>query len=136
MCLKPWKENTYYKTGKVAEISVEWLRQFTGNKLRKNKEQMAEFIDNIILNGIKEPLMLVIGQKDRRVVLGEGNHRLYAAQAIGYKKVPVRVLRYNKLGDDRGIFYDKMSRVPVKGYFPADSSPLEVFDDFIEMEDE
>lgn len=44
-------------------------------------------------NGIREPLIVIYGQEERKAVLGEGHHRLEAAKLLGHKDVPVRVIR-------------------------------------------
>jgi ParB-like nuclease domain len=124
----PWKDDAYAKAGKVSLVPVKWLKKFQGNNLRRDDAQMKEFAEKLKTEGLREPISLTIGQQDRRVSVGEGNHRMFAMEMNGEEFVPVRVVRTQKnLG---GKYYDKMSQVPQYDYFPADANPLQVFDTF------
>jgi hypothetical protein len=50
-------------------------------------------VDDIKAHGIKEPLIMTYSKSTGNAMLGEGNHRLAAAQALGMTHVPVRVVR-------------------------------------------
>jgi hypothetical protein len=124
----PWRDDVYTKAGKVSLVPVKWLKKFQGNRLRRDDAKMKEFAEQLAVEGLREPISLTIGQQDRRVSVGEGNHRMFAMEMNGEEYVPVRVVRtQNNIG---GKYYDKMSKVPVDDYFPADASPLDVFDTF------
>ena len=127
MIPEPWKDNKYYKLGLVAEVPLSWLIRYQGNRLRMRRYEFEKLVEDIKTNGIEEPVMIFIGQKDRTVTLGEGNHRMMAAMMAGLKSIPARVIR-NQYAE--GVSNNKMSRVPVDDYFPADASPLDVFDEF------
>jgi ParB-like nuclease domain len=128
-----YKKSPYYKAGKVSLVPVHWLQKFQGNSLRRDSKEMREFADELMQDGLEDPVMIIIGQEDRRVSIGEGNHRTFAHIQAGLDYVPARVARQVK--NIRGAYYDKMSRVPEDDYFPADSSPENVFDTFYDHGD-
>jgi hypothetical protein len=124
----PWKKGAYNQAGKVAEVPAHWLSKFQGNSLRRDSSEMKEFAEKLKEEGLKDPVMIIIGQEDRRVSIGEGNHRTFAFIEAGLDKVPARVVRQRT--NSGGVYYDKMERVPQYDYFKADASPEEVFDTF------
>ena len=132
---KPYEKNPYFKEGKVSLVPVHWLKKFQGNPLRRYDDQMQEFSQELVRDGLKEPVMISIGQEDRKVSVGEGNHRMNAFILAGLDYVPARVVRSKTNWGVYSQFYDKMSRVPVDGYFKGDASPEEVFDTMYDQGD-
>jgi hypothetical protein len=125
-----WIHDPYVQAGKAELVPIEWLRQFREYNREiqpKYKGQFEEVMNLVKQHGIDEPLMLQIGQKDRKALLGEGNTRLAALRKLGYEVAPVRVLRQQEVGS-RGKAAS-MSKVPSDAYFPADTRPSQVFDD-------
>lgn len=118
----------------VEMIPIEFVaqyREYDSSRLR-DPETVSILCADIIKKGIVEPLMLEIGQKDQKVSLGEGNHRLAAAEQLGLEYVPVRILRRMELGSEpRSVTANRpnvaITKVPVDSYFPADSRPSDVF---------
>lgn len=132
---KPYEKNGYFTSGKVSLVPVHWLKKFQGNSLRRYEEQMQEFSEELVRDGLKEPVMISIGQHDRQVSVGEGNHRMNAFIMAGLDFVPARVLRSNTNWGGQTQFYDKMSRVPLNEYYQGDASPDEVFDTYYDKGD-
>lgn len=130
-----YKKSPYFQAGKVSLVPVHWLQKFQGNSLRRDKSEMREFANQLLEEGLKDPVMMIIGQQDRRVSIGEGNHRTFAHLYAGLDYVPVRVSRQQKNEGGMTVYYDKMSAVPKDDYFKADASPEEVFDTFYDHSD-
>lgn len=123
---KPWKDKPY---GKYAEeIPVHWLTKFQGNSLRRDDEEMDKFAEQLKKEGLQDPVMVIIGQEDRRISIGEGNHRTFAFLRAGLDKVPVRVVRNRT--NSGGVFYDKMDAIPQFDYVKGDLKPSEVFNTY------
>lgn len=132
---KPYEDSAYFKAGKVDLVPVRWLMKFQGNNLRKDDDGMKEFADKLVKEGLREPVMLMIGQADKTVGLGEGNHRMNAFIKAGLDYIPVRVARRTgNVGTPFHQYYDRMSNVPTDDYFKADASPKEVFDTFYDRD--
>jgi ParB-like nuclease domain len=129
---QPWKKSAYVSAGKVDEVPVHWLKKFQGNPLRRDKAGMTEFAWKLKSEGLEEPILIIIGQEDRRVSIGEGNHRTFAFEEAGFDKIPARVMRQRT--NPSGVYYDKMDKVPVDDYFKGDASPKEVFDTYYDAD--
>jgi hypothetical protein len=128
---KPWEKTGY---GKFAEeVPVHWLTKFQGNSLRRDDKEMDKFAEELKKDGLKDPVMVIIGQEDRKVSIGEGNHRTFAFLRAGLDKVPVRVVRNRT--NPGGVFYDKMHTIPTDDYVKGDLKPSEVFDTYYDGKD-
>lgn len=99
------------------------------------EDQLAKFTEELKKDGLKEPVMISIGQRDRQVSVGEGNHRMNAFINMGMDYIPARVTRGTDNYGAWTYYYDKMSRVPLDDYFPADSKPTDVFDNMYDHGD-
>jgi len=92
-------------------------------------QRWAELIQLLRQDGFREPLILEYDPRSRRAYLGEGNHRLVAADACGYAAVPVRGFRRGDSERIRGA--RRVPGVPVltpdgHGYFPSGFRPSDV----------
>lgn len=74
---------------------------------------------NIMREGIKNPIRLHVHPEDGMGHIGEGNHRLAVAEALGMSHVPVTVIRSKRRGnaqapvpnfDDEKLRYEEMIR--------------------------
>lgn len=74
------------KIGMVPTASAARFREY-------DRTPSPELVDSIRQHGIREPLIMIYGQQSGKLQLGEGNHRLAAAQQLGLSHVPVRVIR-------------------------------------------
>lgn len=113
--------------GKVGLVPIPFLKKYQGNKLRSTPEEMEELKSDIKKNGLKEPVVMSVGQKDRTATVGEGNHRVEALRQLGYTHAPVHVTRYQNAG---GKECNQMSKLPKEDYFPANNHPDNVFDHY------
>lgn len=129
---QPWKNTALAKAGKVALVPVRWLSKFQGNSLRHDSKEMKELAEDILKNGLKEPVHIEIGQEDRKVGIGEGNHRTFAFIEAGLDYIPATVYRNSsgKTYSSTAKYYDKMHSIPKDDYIPANMNPYEVFDTF------
>lgn len=105
----------------IEMVPVELLAGMRGNELNYDVADLAQDISE---NGIKNPLIITYGIKDKGAYIAEGNHRLQAAIDAGFTHVPVRVNRTWEAGDQG---------VPVRGWTftsrpPAEIKPSQIMD--------
>ncbi len=74
---------------RIVEIEVERLREFRGHPFKvKPDDQMSRLIESIKKYGILNPLIVRPIPEGAYEIIS-GNRRCYAAQKLGYRKVPV-----------------------------------------------
>ena len=74
---------------KVVEIEMERLRTFTNHPFKViGDSQMIELQDSIKKYGVLNPL-IVRSRKEGYYEIISGHRRKYAAERLGYKKIPV-----------------------------------------------
>lgn len=62
--------------------------------LREFKRPIKEYLmEDIITNGLQEPIMLMYNAPTRRAYVGEGNHRIAIALKLKLPLLPTRVVR-------------------------------------------
>lgn len=89
---EPWRRNRYARAGKVELVPVEYLSTLpAGNKL--GYTDLDALVEDMRVNGVKEPIPLSYAQDSRSIFMDEGNHRLEAARRLGLKALPVRFVR-------------------------------------------
>ena len=103
------------------------------NKMfHKDKVSAQAYIDKmkkwIATNGWESPLMVDYFQYQKKALLTEGNHRLEAADQMGYKYVPIAVFRTTR--DDRTgkakPVRGYISKRPEDSYVPANLLPSQI----------
>lgn len=105
----------YVPTSQVARLAFQ--------PLWRNPEEMQELSDSMRIEGIREPLYVMYDPKSRRARLGEGNHRLRAAQMAGITHVPVVVHRWS-VPDDSSAPVTESSDFPRQDdYVPGQFHP-------------
>ena len=130
-----WTEGPYKNIAEL--VHVDWLSQLPGNGLRGDMN-IGYNPDNddwdygdlkqggeSMLNGIQEPLIIVVGKSDHRVYLAEGNHRLAAAKLVNIDWLPVRVIIYKEAA--KGKEFGDELLIPYEGYVSSDLPPSKVF---------
>lgn len=77
--------------GSKGEV-CEWIRKKDGTWKFGNysEPRWNEFLDDIRIHGIKEPIMVFV-ESNGDILIGEGNHRLNAAIQLRLENVPVDV---------------------------------------------
>ena len=100
-------------------VPVRWLKRHKGNELRLGSEKgqvlgynpdigdyeygdMEGLVASIKERGIQEPIMIVVGMRDGYAYVGEGNHRIEAAEILDMKELPTRVVVQNEANMDFG----------------------------------
>lgn len=73
-------------------------------------------MQNIMANGITEPIILGVGVWSRRVRLDTGNHRIYLAPRLGMTHLPVicRVWNYCSFSNGNGDHSFECQHISVK----------------------
>ena len=85
---------------KVVEIEMERLRNFTNHPFKViGDSQMIELQDSIKKYGVLNPL-IVRPRKEGYYEIISGHRRKYAAERLGYKKIPVIIRR---MQDDEAV---------------------------------
>ena len=85
---------------KVVEIEMERLRNFTNHPFKVvGDSQMIELQDNIKKYGVLNPL-IVRPRKEGYYEIISGHRRKYAAERLGYKKIPVII---RMMQDDEAV---------------------------------
>ena len=85
---------------KVVEIEMEWLRAFPNHPFKViGDSQMIELQDSIKKYGVLNPL-IVRPKIEGYYEIISGHRRKYAAEKLGYKKIPVII---RMLQDDEAV---------------------------------
>jgi hypothetical protein len=89
------KKHTMHAHGLFAVRDLWPHREYTWTRRssRLSAEEWDALTASIKAEGLKEPLRLMIGRKGGALI-GEGNHRLAVAKAIGVKALPVQLVFY------------------------------------------
>ena len=88
---------------KVVEIEMERLRTFTNHLFKViGDSQMIELQDSIKKYGVLNPL-IVRPRKEGYYEIISGHRRKYAAERLGYKKIPVII---RMMQDDEAAWAD------------------------------
>lgn len=109
----------------VEPVHVDDLINMQGNRL--GKTDLEELKAQIQADGgLREPVIIQVGQNDRSAIVGEGNHRVQAAKELGYEYIPARVIvQRETYAPQKHLWADL---IPEEGvYFKSDAKPSEVF---------
>jgi hypothetical protein len=129
--LEKFDKNMYNTAELVPVEYLNTIKEFDrGNRFSswdfKNFEEME---DEIFKNGMKYPLYVGYSVPDKMVLLVEGNHRLFLANKLNIKYLPVVVVRqmYKFMGDQKEkakevVGYKKGENVHV----PSNMKPSEI----------
>jgi len=74
-------------TSLIQKMHVSLLYPFRNTAYSPNND--LELMEDIMQNGIKDPIVLGIGVWSRRIRLDTGNHRIYIAPNLGISHLPV-----------------------------------------------
>ena len=124
-----WRIHHPELEGLVEMVPTKWLARLKGNDLRYNTND--DLVWKIREEGLKSPIKIVVGQKDRRAYNGEGNHRVDAALKLGIEELPAYVLVYMNARNNGSAQYsydvaDDLL-IPQEGYIPSEMKPSQVF---------
>ena len=100
---KRWKQHPWSKTGYVHEVEIKFLSSIA-NPYSTNSTDLlnGEIVhqdkvwENIEKEGMQEPILVVIGYKNKTIRLEAGNHRIKTALKIGYTHLPAAFLVFSQ----------------------------------------
>lgn len=127
----PWAEYT-------EEVPIDFVKNLAEYQWSKYDSRLTasgweDMRASIAEEGIREPLLIELNPKEGYALLTEGNHRLAMADELGFKTVPVRVMRSKYLNPQSHPRAKKVGNVKIKpdryGYIPGHMKPSEVFGD-------
>ncbi len=81
-------KGNYHILADVRELEKIKEYNWSRKKSRRGEERWDELVDDIKRNGFKEPVQIYLYRNEKRLNLGEGNHRLGVARELGIKKIP------------------------------------------------
>jgi len=90
------------------------------------QENIDSLKKSILQEGFHSPLMLEYHQPNRAAYLGEGNHRLSAAESIGLSHVPVTVFRSEYKSPRKNIKSVPGYEPDMHNYVPGSLKPSEI----------
>jgi hypothetical protein len=95
---------------------------------RSNIVKLAEILAR---EGFRRPVGISYYQYDRKIVLGEGNHRIVAALRLGFRGVPVKVWRKEMASSEGGPWDYPLAPAPdpmeeQDGHVPAELRPSDL----------
>jgi hypothetical protein len=109
-----WEAGPYGKEAKL--VPVWWLKRLKGNDLRdrmktgfnpdsgehEESDNIQDLANSMKNRGVQEPITIIVGWKDGYAYIGEGNHRVAAAELAGLTELPARVYMYQQAAGSRG----------------------------------
>lgn len=130
---------TPYPVEMIQSLPIPMLTQWANPAYRPNDD--LALMQDIMLNGIQDPIEIGIGIWSRKVRLNTGNHRIYLAPRLGLTQLPViaRVWNYCAFDNGNGDHAFPCSHITVKKewiqdeYWSAPSDVLDVFELMKEM---
>lgn len=146
-----FKINTY----NVEMVTIESLEYAIGedrnkkpimmNGVNYSEQNISKLMQDIKLNGFKEPCILAYDPDKGEATIIEGNHRIEAAIRLGLKEVPVQIetmrIRDNFERKKDGMYPLMTDAAPQRGLKPNKPSDLKCYDcrpitqnDFIQNE--
>ena len=114
---KKWAQYTWDKgphKDSAELVPVRWLKRLRGNDPRIevntgynpdtddwDRGSLEDLAQSLKTRGPQEPVLIVVGYEDGYAFIGEGNHRIAAAEMAGIDKLPARVYWYRTAKDKR-----------------------------------
>jgi len=89
-------------------------------KCKNGLKYLKTLENDIVKNGLKEPLILAVSKESQRAYLSEGNHRIICLESLGVHWIPLKV-GYWFLNDPKSAEYPFIPAI-LKD-FPEDITP-------------
>ncbi len=93
-----WKEHPLYKQGKIELVPMSFVWKYWGRDVSPSADLMDGTIvtldtlwQNLLKEGLYNPLIMRVGLKSKTFRLEAGNHRIQVLHAHGVEMVPVTV---------------------------------------------
>lgn len=118
----------------IQSLPVPMIAQWRSPTPSPNND--LELIEDILANGIKEPIIIGVGVWSRRVRLDTGNHRIYLAPRLGISQLPCicRVWNYCTFSNGNGDhsvetpYITKKQEWIAEEYWAAPNTCLDLFE--------
>lgn len=93
-----WRDHPLHKEGKIQLVPTEWVWKYWGRDVSPQADLMDGTIvsletlwEDIVENGLYNPLIIRIGLKNNKFRLEAGNHRIQVLHQHGVTMIPVVV---------------------------------------------
>ncbi len=93
-----WKKHPLYKQGKVELVPTDWVWKYWGRDVSPEADLMDGTIvdmdtlwENILEEGLHQPLIMRVGLKNKKFRLEAGNHRIQLFHKHGVRMIPLTV---------------------------------------------
>lgn len=103
--LDTWKQHPLTLSGAVELVPVSWVWKYRGVDVSdgvdmpdEGRSTLEEFWDVLKKDGLRDPLIVRVGLKDRKMRLEAGNHRIQVLHAHGVTEVPVTIQVHEECG--------------------------------------
>lgn len=97
------KEHPWAKSGMVVQFPIDMLKTIANQNATNETDLLCGKVvaqedvwNDIIKTGMAEPLLIVIGYKQKTIRLESGNHRVNLAYADGFTHLPVVIQVINE----------------------------------------
>lgn len=108
--IKPkWEEHPLWQQGKIEMVPLLWLWNYWGRDVSPEADlmngtivSMDELWENILEDGMHDPLIMRVGLKNKKFRLEAGNHRIQMLHKHGVKMVPLTVQVREECGPHLG----------------------------------
>jgi hypothetical protein len=113
---------------KTEQVPIDWIKKNIPAYNELGKTDVDALSKDITEKGLREPVIINVGKNSRTATIGEGNHRIAAAEKAGYTHIPARVIVGQEWGKGKGGPDISSDLIPQKDeYFSADAKPSQVF---------
>jgi len=108
MEIKPmWKKHPLYKQDKIELVPTDLVWKYWGSDVSPAADLMDgtlidldELWENILKEGLHNPLIMRVGLKNKKMRLEAGNHRIQVFHKHGVEMIPVTVQVRDECGPD------------------------------------
>ena len=114
-------QSGYYKKEIIEHIDARFLQQWAANPpTRMTPDEIRDLTRSIEINGVQEPLLIVLNPFAHTVRLDIGNHRVFLCPIIGITHVPVVCYVCDQsivnIGNSDHVYYTDRIRFNTKQY--------------------
>ncbi|HQT82666.1 MAG TPA: hypothetical protein PLW99_00775 [Candidatus Paceibacterota bacterium] len=93
-----WKNHPLYAAGKIELVPTDWVWAYRGADVSPEADlkdgtivTLDELWDNIVSEGLHDPLIMRVGVRNKKFRLEAGNHRIQVFHTHGVPFIPVTV---------------------------------------------
>lgn len=100
-----WKDHPLYKAGKIELVPTDWVWNYWGRDVSPEADLVDGTIvsldglwENIMSEGLHDPLIMRVGIKNKKFRLEAGNHRIQVFHKHGVPFIPITVQMREECG--------------------------------------